>query len=115
MRGPLALLSLLAVAALGCGGDGPGPCVGAPTYTNDVRPIVEARCLACHAAGLAGDARHGAPEGLDFDSLESTEPHLEAFADALTSGRMPPTNGPALTTAEERQLVSRWRACDFPR
>lgn len=91
------------------------PCAGSPTYTNDIRPIVEARCLSCHSSALAGAARNGAPAGLDFDSFDSTEPNLATFADAITSGREPPPESGLATTEAERDVVQAWRACSYPR
>ncbi|MCK6545503.1 hypothetical protein L6R52_06505 [Myxococcota bacterium] len=96
-----------------CGGDAPDPCADAPTYTNDVAPITEARCLGCHSAAFTGDRRSGAPAGYDFDDLARIQPNLAAFADAITSGRMPPPSTGVVTTQEERQIVRAWRACDF--
>lgn len=55
---------------------------GAPTYYRDVRPIVEGRCISCHADGAI------APFALDdYDSLKAFAP---AVAAAVSSRKMPP-------------------------
>jgi hypothetical protein len=40
-----------AIAALGCGGSDPNEVPANPTYTKDVAPILNAKCVACHGAG----------------------------------------------------------------
>ena len=112
-------IALLGLLALACGKGPPADfCSDAPTFTNQIRPtIVEEKCIQCHSAALEGTARNGAPVDLDFDTYESTEPYLAQFADAISSGREPPMglDPPLITTAEERDLVSRWRTCGFDR
>lgn len=68
-------------------------------------------------AAACGAARNGAPVDLNFDTYELTEPHLPEFADPISSGREPPMglDPPLITTAEERELVSKWRMCGFDR
>lgn len=108
------LLPLVLIAA--CGGDeGPDPCADAPTYTNDITAIVADHCIGCHDVDLAGAARSGAPAGKNFNTFDDIEPHLMDFADAITSGRMPPMDAPGVTpvTAADRQTVSEWRRCGY--
>jgi uncharacterized membrane protein len=111
------VLFLFALAS--CGGTKPvDPCLTAPTYTNQIRPmIIEAKCLGCHSTALVGMARNGAPEGFDFDTYELSLPHLNELASAITSGREPPpTLMPKIeVTPEERDLVRDWRACSYPK
>ena len=112
-------IALLGLLALACGQDLPADfCTDAPTFTNEIRPtIVEEKCIQCHSEGLQGAARNGAPAELNFDTFDSTEPYLAQFADAISSGREPPMglDPPLVTTAEERDLVSKWRMCGFER
>jgi uncharacterized membrane protein len=110
-----ALLALLVLGPAGCGPGPPDPCASGPGYARDVAPIVAARCLGCHSAGLLGDARRGAPEGLDLDDPDLAEPWFEGIADAIASGTMPPSEGAPLTTREERATAIDWRACGLPR
>lgn len=108
---------LVALLLGGCGsGGGPDICADAPTFTNDIRPIAQQKCVQCHSQTLVGDARNGAPAGLDFDTYETTQPNIQAFADAISSGREPPMglDPPVATSAAERDTVSRWRLCSFP-
>lgn len=106
---------LLFLAA--CGEDpAPDPCVDAPTYTNDIAGIVEVRCLDCHSTSKVGPARQGAPEGLNYNTYDLTQPNFLAFSNALTSGRMPPpTGGVPGTTPFERDVVDEWQRCGNPR
>jgi hypothetical protein len=109
----------LVLSLIGCGNDPQGDfCSDAPTFTNHIRPtIVEEKCIQCHSETKLGAARNGAPDDLNFDSYESTEPHLAAFADAIASGREPPMglDPPLITTGDERSLVAKWRMCGFER
>jgi hypothetical protein len=105
--------------ALACGKDPPPDfCSDSPTFTNDIRPtIVEEKCIGCHSELLTGSARNGAPDDYNFDTYDSTQPVLTEFADAISSGREPPMglDPPLATTAAERDQVSKWRMCGFPR
>lgn len=117
MRTALLLGAALATSLWGCGGANVDPCRDTPTYTADIAPLLSQRCLGCHSSELMDADRQGAPEGLNLDSLEAVmAAGTDRVADEITSGRMPPTQPemPLLTTKEERNLVSRWRMCDFP-
>jgi uncharacterized membrane protein len=106
----------LIALAFACGSDKPAPCSAPPTFTRDVFPIVQMKCLPCHSSTKTGESRMGAPPGLDFDTYDATMPNQARFADAITSGLEPPMSVPQLaTTAEERDLVSDWRRCSYPR
>ncbi len=112
----LASIAACFVGALAaCGStEMPDPCRNAPTWGDDIQPIVERTCLTCHSSMLQGIAREGAPEGLDFDEYPTGTSTLAALADALTSGRMPPPDDIRFeTTADERLLTNDWRRCDF--
>lgn len=96
-------------------GSGADPCRNAPRYRVHVQPIVQEKCVGCHSSARAGDARNGAPAGVDFDSYEAVKSRQVELADAITSGRQPPVSEPAerRPTAEERDTVNAWRACRF--
>ena len=99
--------------AWGCGGETEPPtCPDPPTYIRDVRPITQRLCLPCHDSALPVDRRNGAPVGLDFDDFARIQPNAAAFADAMTSGRMPP-QGQGVATPAERSTVSQWRSCGY--
>jgi uncharacterized membrane protein len=115
------VINLLWVSALLIGGCGESTtsdvCASAPTFDRDIRPsLVEDKCINCHTTAKTGPERRGAPPDLNFDTYDTTLPNVDAFADAITSGRQPPPNlePPLSTTAEERDLVSVWRQCGFP-
>ena len=105
------IVCVTAVAA-GCGADGDdaGPCSVPPTFAQDVAPVADAICTSCHAPGAD---RRGAPPNLNFDSWPSIEPVVAEFADAITSGRMPPIGFMPTVTPEDRATVSLWRQCGF--
>ncbi|MCB9646322.1 MAG: hypothetical protein H6730_06945 [Deltaproteobacteria bacterium] len=115
MRRVLAPLAL-ALALAACGGEPADPCESGPTFTNTVKEISDAKCLSCHSKDAEGANRAGAPVGMDFDDYASIQPILSDFADALTSGRMPPMGAPGIsgTTPAERTLVNDWRVCGYP-
>lgn len=104
-----------------CGGGDKPPadkCIDAPTYTNEIRPlIIEAKCLGCHDSSLKGVDRNNAPDHLNFETYELMQPNLTEAAAAITAGREPPPTlmPPIMVTAEERDLVRDWRDCGFPK
>ncbi len=70
-------------------------------------------CRGCHSAELAGDGRHGAPVGVNFNERGDMTKHYEhikarATGDAPT---MPPAGGPS---EEERALFAAWLECGTP-
>lgn len=80
-----------------------------PTYHQDIKPILEARCVNCHVAGGI------APFALD--SYAGASNMAAAVANAVESGRMPPWRaGPAdvtylrdpSLTAEQKAAISAW-------
>ena len=89
------------------------PCRNPPTYTHDVRALTETTCLACHSDQLYGAARRGAPEALNYDSFEQIAPHRQAFANAFTSGTMPPPDSGLTVSPAARNIVASWRRCGF--
>ena len=70
-------------------------------------------CRGCHSAQLTGDARNGAPPGVDFNSHQDVLDRLERFAEraAAEEPTMPPTGGPG---DEELALLRRWIECGAP-
>lgn len=80
-----------------------------PTYTRDVAPILDARCLSCHAAGGI------APFSLE--GYEAVSILADAVADAVVNRRMPPGQAnndcqtyvfdPALTD-DEIETIASW-------
>ncbi len=97
------LLLLAPAALLACGAP-------APTYHQDVRPIIEGRCMNCHKAGGV------APFVLD--SYASTKAMGPALVDSTQKGRMPPwlatandvggyLRDPSLTPVQ-KDVIKKW-------
>jgi mono/diheme cytochrome c family protein len=64
------------------------------SYTNDVKPIMDARCLSCHGAG------GNFPELKNYTEVST---HAVSVKDEVASGRMP--RGAALTAAQVKSIV----------
>ncbi|MFM2160733.1 MAG: hypothetical protein RLZZ383_245 [Pseudomonadota bacterium] len=135
MRGALRWVGL-ACASLHCGGasgdatdtDGAADTSGVGADTDACAPdvagtwetlgegYVRTWCTPCHAGSLSGDARAGAPAGVDFDGLDDVHRWLDAIVEAATttdggSPRMPPGGGPS---AADVAAFAAWLACDAP-
>jgi hypothetical protein len=120
LRHALALLSAsVAVVSSGCGNDPamptPGSAAAAPTYWNDVAPIVEAKCAHCHQPGGI------APFALT--SYAQVKTMAEPVAAATGAGIMPPYyithdgscgqfDDHEALTPEEIATFQRWAASD---
>ena len=80
-------------------------CAGSPpTYTDDVRPILERRCFKCHAGdGVAADEH-------DFSQVQILRAQRVAFASEIGTCAMPPAPEPPVADAESEVLL-RWVAC----
>jgi hypothetical protein len=103
----------------GMGGPGAGS-AAAPTWHQDVAPLVSARCTGCHQAGGIGP--------FSMTSYDSARPFSGAMALAVNTGRMPPWH--ALETDEckprfpwkqdmrlsaaDKSLIERWAAAGAP-
>lgn len=87
-----------------------------PTYFQDVKPILDGRCVTCHVAGGI------APFALT--SYEQAKKHSSVIAAAVAQRRMPPwlaapgyrvyRYDPSLTASQIRTIV-RWTAAGAPR
>lgn len=64
------------------------------SYTNDVKPIMDARCLSCH--GASGNF----PELKNYTEVST---HAIIVKNEVASGRMP--RGAALTAAQIKSIV----------
>jgi len=103
-------LILAAWGAAACGVDDPG---GAPTFAEDVAPILHARCAGCH--------RSEGPAPIDLLTYEDAVAAADAMAVAVESGRMPPWlpapgdvafAGDRTLTAAERAALLAWARSD---
>lgn len=70
-------------------------------------------CLGCHSSEIPMNMRQGAPEGIDFDTMDG----LRVFAPRIYArsadgyDTMPPAGGPDATS---RILFGEWLACGMP-
>lgn len=64
------------------------------SYRNTVQPIIDARCLSCHASG--GNFP-------DISSYSKVKAHAVSIKEEVASGRMP--KGGPLTTAQIKSIV----------
>jgi hypothetical protein len=80
-------------------------CVGVPpTYTEDVRPVLERRCFKCHAGdGVAADDHN-------FSHFETLRAQKTALATEIGACAMPPSSEPPVPDPEA-ELLLRWVAC----
>lgn len=88
-------------------------CADVTNWTTVGAPFVYTWCTPCHSAKLDGDARQGAPAGMNFSGYSD----VVAYADRIEArvfsegAPMPPAGGP---TAEELADVAAWLSCGLP-
>jgi mono/diheme cytochrome c family protein len=101
-------LALVAVALSACQPTG-------PTYAQDVKPILDGRCVNCHTAGGIAPFK--------LDTYADAKNYAAAIADAVETGRMPPWKaGPAdvtylrnpSLTAEQKAAIVAWAKSGAP-
>jgi uncharacterized membrane protein len=107
---PLVLASGLVVLALTALLALPQPSAdsGGPVAFDQVQPIIQARCVACHAAKPTQEGIAAPPKGVILETPQ--EIHLRAAAiyqQAAASRVMPPGNMTHITDAE-RGMIARW-------
>ncbi len=88
------------------------------TWEGFGRGFMDQYCLGCHSGTLAGAARHEAPVGMDFDTLELVRAHaaridVRAGIGPESSNRSMPSQNPRPSDQERRDL-SEWLACGAP-
>ncbi len=95
------------------------PTTDAPTAQSFGTAFLQTYCLSCHSASLTGDARQGATEGVNFDTLEDVRRQTEmidihaAAGPKATNTQMPPSKSPQ-PTQQEREKLGQWLACGAP-
>jgi uncharacterized membrane protein len=77
-----------------------GVAAGAPVAFAEVRTIVEARCVTCHAGASA-------PAGLELDDPAVLTANADLIRTVVETSVMPPGNQTGMTD-EEREQVVRW-------
>ncbi len=110
MRSLLALAMLGAACggtALNCPNDLPAACpTPAPSYRNEVAPIITSRCLKCHAPG-------GQEASKDFTTYANVFAQRQPILTQTYSCRMPPEGEPRPTDPERATLLA-WLVCGSP-
>lgn len=87
-------------------------CGGGVSWEGFGQGFMLSYCTACHGSLLTEARRHGAPIGVDFDTLAATAVQAERITSrVLGTGDMPPAGGP---TGEELALLSQWLDCGLP-
>ena len=84
----------------------------APTLA-EVRPVIAARCLACHAS--APTLMAAAPAGLKLDSDEALYAQRQRVVDQAVRLKAMPLGNVTQMTDAERALLARWAAGGFAR
>jgi len=84
-----------------------------PTFS-DLESGILPICRECHSASVTGDARQGAPPGIDFDTYEQFANAGESAAYLVRYRIMPFPNGDGPTEEQRKELYD-WVACGKPR
>jgi hypothetical protein len=98
-----------AASAVSCSASIPKNCPSAPSYANEIEPLVKRTCVTCHAInGSASDRDLSTYKNLT--KLETTS--LVQVADCL----MPPSDAgaDAMLSPEERTELLQWFVCGSP-
>jgi hypothetical protein len=81
----------------------PGTCLPDPASWERVDALLERSCNSCHAESVTGEARLGAPLGIDFDDEAAVARHADRImVRAVVEGTMPP--GVPLTPCSRAML-----------
>jgi cbb3-type cytochrome c oxidase subunit III len=89
------------------------PCPGGSTlsYENFGRGFFEQYCLHCHSLMRTGTDRGGAPQGVNFDTLDAIAARKDDIWHMAADTNMEmPASGPAPSAAERHKLGD-WLAC----
>ena len=80
---------------------------GEPVTFSEIRQVLDARCLSCHAERPAFRGMAEAPKGIKLDSEERIRAQAPLIRQTVRARTMPPGNLTGLTE-EERALIERW-------
>jgi uncharacterized membrane protein len=79
-----------------------------PVAFSQVQPIIQKRCMQCHAENPTDDVNVTAPNGIKFDNPKDIVRMAERIkVRAVTTKTMPQGNKTGITD-EERELIGRW-------
>lgn len=115
MRLVVITICLSACLLSGCD-DGLGSCDESTVMAAEASGTLIGKCTTCHSSSLTGDARAGAPAGLDFDSEGGRAKWAEEMWIEIDTGRMPPPApaGSGELSAAEKDAMRGWLACGAP-
>lgn len=105
---------MILVALLACGpAQDSALCVQDPPvdYATFGQGFLLKHCTGCHSSEMTGDARQGAPVGVDLDSEQAASDladRIHARVLVPEVPEMPPGGGP---DADELELLAVWLAC----
>ncbi|HEU4353922.1 MAG TPA: urate hydroxylase PuuD [Burkholderiales bacterium] len=80
---------------------------GEPVAFSEIKQVLDARCLSCHAERPAFRGIAEAPKGIKLDSEERIRAQAPLIQQTVRARTMPPGNLTGLTE-EERALIERW-------
>lgn len=103
-----ALASASAILSSGCGSACKDP-AKAPTYTANVKRLVEKACLDCHSA--SSKDRDGAPSSENYDTYAELKKSGAEANGRVSNKTMPPTGSGSTLTEAERATFDQWVAC----
>lgn len=94
--------------------DRPCPPDNTTSYEGFGQSFFQSYCLHCHSGQSIGQARNGAPVGLNFDTLQDVRAAAERiWLSAADGNQLMPLSGPR-PTAAERKALGDWLACGAP-
>jgi uncharacterized membrane protein len=77
-----------------------------PVYINDIKLIIDKRCVPCHAANPT--LMSVAPKNLQLETIASIEANAAAIYDQVVIQKVMPMGNATEITAEERQKIKDW-------
>ena len=71
--------------------------------------IFEPHCAYCHWSDKTGDARHGAPEGVDYDTADAASSRIAGTWFRVSTYDMPPMG--KVPSLEQMATLNEWLNC----
>jgi hypothetical protein len=110
--GALSCSSQASAPADDCSSLAPPSCPSPPpSWTRDVRPIIDTYCLQCHGEGGIEVAM------FDYTTYQGVSQHVSQMVTPIFQCTMPPLDAsplPAMPTDADRETILAWIACGAP-
>jgi len=106
----LFIISIFAFILTSCSSDSDDPMdppIKDVTYANDIKSIIDSKCISCHAS----TPQNGAPMSLVTAAQVKEAVENRDLIGRVTNGSMPP--GSADLTAAQIQLIEDWETNSF--